>query len=170
MSTTIPQTSSVAELCCLGELVESKIAHEISLIGHRMTWLVVSESFLFGAFALLLTGMDISKTLPQTSTMLLWFLPLIGISLVILVSFSLRAARAVLEALLEPRESIENALQNIVLGNLPSLGKNRGKLQWTRTWGNVSLYGVPIMLLCAWGGILTVRLLNSHAEVHLGPL
>lgn len=172
----------VIELCYLGELIESKVAHEISLIRHRMTWLVVSASFLFGAFAAILThsanaaaaatnavtsqpGVQVSPT----ATRLLVLLPFLGVLLVVFVLPSLWAARAVMRALSTPRASIEAKLQKLTSDlELPILGsgKSRGKLWWTSTCGDVSLLGVPVLLFLAWGAVLWVR---ADVKVNFGP-
>jgi hypothetical protein len=172
----------VIKLCYLGELIESKVAHEISLTGHRMTWLVVSESFLFGAFAAVLTysanavaatanavasqpGVQVS----QTATTLLILLPALGMLLVLFVLPSLWAARAVMMELLTARASIETKLQDLTFKNLPILGsgESRGKLKWTSTCGDVSLLGVPVLLFFAWGAVFYARM--QLTPLNFGP-
>jgi hypothetical protein len=148
---------TITELISLGWLIENKVAHEISLIGHRMTWLVVSESFLFSAFAAILTS---TPHMTRTADMLLGVIPILGILIIVLVWPSLIAARAVLQALLDPRGDIEDSLKGSFTGiKIPNLGaKSREDyLKWTRWAGDLSIFGVPLTLLIAWGATLYIR-------------
>jgi hypothetical protein len=62
------------------------IEHEDNLVNHRMSWLMSSQAFLFGAFVILING-PIFSTDARTddfkdiATALLYFIPLAGITI-----------------------------------------------------------------------------------------
>jgi hypothetical protein len=140
--------SDVTELCSLGELIESKVGHEINLIDHRMTWLVVSESFLFGAFAAVVASLNPKIPL---HAVLLWLLPVVGICVVVLVYPSLIAAHFVMADLIKARGVIECKLKDAGFEYLPKVGGRATRdRRWTYLAGAVPMWFVPIVILAAW--------------------
>jgi hypothetical protein len=77
-------------------LIASKIAHEDNLVGQRVTWLVMSQSFLFGAFAALLASMSHGPAPAPVANLLEIVIPLVGILLPFLVLLAVSAATAAL--------------------------------------------------------------------------
>lgn len=73
-------------------LIASKLAHEDNLIGQRTTWLVMSQSFLFGAFAALVTEMSHAGTAGPVAKLLRIVIPLVGVLLPFLVMLAVGAA------------------------------------------------------------------------------
>jgi len=73
-------------------LIAGEIKHEDNLIGQRTTWLVMSQSFLFGAFAVLLAEIDRAGTAPRLARLLLIVVPLVGVLLPALVLLAVSAA------------------------------------------------------------------------------
>lgn len=73
-------------------LIASKIAHEDNLIGQRTTWLVMSQSFLFGAFAALVVEMNRAGTPGPMAKILRIVIPLVGVLLPFLVLSAVCAA------------------------------------------------------------------------------
>jgi len=148
----------IPALCSLGALVESKIAHEINLTGYRMTWMVVSESFLFSAFAVIL-GIAPS-TMPTTARWLAVCLPFLGILLAFAVWPSLFAAGRVEHALLELRGSIDEELKRLAFGNWVNLGlaSREPTLRYTISWGEIPRRYVPGLLILGWVVALVARL------------
>jgi hypothetical protein len=86
------ETLMIAKL----NLIASKIAHEDNLVGQRVTWLVMSQSFLFGAFAALLAGMRDGIMPAALAKLLSVVIPLVGILLPFLVLLAVGAATGAL--------------------------------------------------------------------------
>ncbi len=68
-----------------------------------MTWLVVSESFMFSAYAVILSD----HTATNTGNWLLWVLPVLGMTLVALVLPAVREADKCMQALCQDRAKID---------------------------------------------------------------
>ena len=79
-------------LIAIFNAIDSQIRHENDLTGQRTTWLVISQSFLFGSFVAV-AGMlgGVSPTASMTK-LLFVVVPLVGVVLPILVLLSLCAA------------------------------------------------------------------------------
>jgi hypothetical protein len=150
-----PQVLKIQDLCCLGSLIETKISHEINLIGYRMAALVISESFLFGAFAVILASPG-SSTDPTTTIMtLLLGLPVLGFFLVLFAWPSLFAARRVMQALCRARGDVDKMLQKLTskdVPHLPNLGieTREPSLKSTLWLGDLPLNAVPALLAVTW--------------------
>jgi hypothetical protein len=72
--------------------ISSEIQHEDDLIGQRTTWLVMSQSFLFGAFATLIGQMNNLEAAAHRVKLLQVLIPLVGLLLPILVLLAVGAA------------------------------------------------------------------------------
>ncbi|HTP41931.1 MAG TPA: hypothetical protein VML36_05875 [Nitrospiria bacterium] len=74
-------------------LIDAQIKHEDDLIGLRMSWLVISQSFLFGTFATLvgLKGV-VSTSAGAAVRLLLTVIPVVGVFLPFLVLVAVGAA------------------------------------------------------------------------------
>jgi hypothetical protein len=154
-------------LCAIGELIESKMSHEVSLLGHRMEWLVVSEAFLFAAFTLVLTdGRHLGL---QLRIFLFCFYTLLGVFLAVSATRSINAALAVSEALCEARGKIEGLLKvRTGLKKLPNLSLERPERKIARTVsdGNFSARWVPPAIGVAWALLLFMVLLLSFVPTN----
>jgi hypothetical protein len=159
--------SDVSKLCSLATLVEAKLGHEVTLLGHRMEWLGVSESFLFGAFAVVLTS-GTKETVPAHLRFVMLILLLsIGIALAVVVFFSLRAALTVSRALRTPRGIIEERLKTVTgIRELPNLGNEDTReksLRWTLEWGSATAKWVPLLIVAIWVLVLFLIVLPVRA-------
>ena len=85
------QESLIAKL----NMVEGAIRHEDGLIGQRMSWLVISQSFLFGTFVALVgqRGGVVSGAAGAVRLLLL-LIPLVGVLLPVVVLVAVGAAPA----------------------------------------------------------------------------
>ena len=74
-------------------MIDAEIRHEDDLIGQRMTWLVISQSFLFGTFAALvgLKGGVVSGAAGAVRLLLL-LVPLVGVLLPVFLLVAMSAA------------------------------------------------------------------------------
>jgi hypothetical protein len=142
----------LSDLCSLGELIELKIGHEVSLMGHRMEWLVVSEAFLFGAFVNVATCNN-AVMHAIFKSVLLYMFPILGIVLAGLAAMSVRAAIAVASQLREARAVVDEHVRRVTkMDQFPNLGNSSRShgLGWTEAWGAVSAKWVPAALALAW--------------------
>ena len=74
-------------------MIAAEIRHEDDLIGARMSWLVISQSFLFGTFATLVgyTG-GLGSAAGGAVRLLLILIPIVGVFLPVLVLVAMGAA------------------------------------------------------------------------------
>jgi hypothetical protein len=73
-------------------LIASEIKHEDDLIGQRTTWLVISQSFLFGTFVAVLSLPGETAMAVAYAKLLVVVIPLVGVLLPIVVLLALYAA------------------------------------------------------------------------------
>jgi len=73
-------------------MIAVQINHEDELIGVRVSWLVISQSFLFGTFASLVGLKGVAGHEAGAVTLLLNLIPLVGIFLPVLVLVAVGAA------------------------------------------------------------------------------
>ena len=73
-------------------LIASEIKHEDDLIGQRTTWLVISQSFLFGTFVAVLALPGETVMEAAYAKLLVVVIPLVGVLLPIVVLLALYAA------------------------------------------------------------------------------
>ena len=73
-------------------MVAEQIRHEDNLIGQRMTWLVISQSFLFGTFVALVRQKGVVGPAAGAVRLLLLLIPLVGVLLPALVLVAVGAA------------------------------------------------------------------------------
>ena len=73
-------------------MIAEEIRHEDNLIGQRMTWLVISQSFFFGTFVTLAGEGTVVKGESAAVRLLLFLIPLVGVFLPLLVLVAMGAA------------------------------------------------------------------------------
>src|SRR5213593_3267465 len=73
-------------------MIDAQIQHEDDLIGQRMSWLVISQSFLFGTLATLIGQRDLADSAAGAVRLLLVLIPLVGGLLSVLVLAAVGAA------------------------------------------------------------------------------
>jgi hypothetical protein len=73
-------------------LIASEIKHEDDLIGQRTTWLVISQSFMFGTFVALLSLKSETGMAAAFAKLLLWVIPLVGVLMPVVILLALYAA------------------------------------------------------------------------------
>jgi hypothetical protein len=73
-------------------LIASEIKHEDDLIGQRTTWLVISQSFLFGTFVAVIALKSGTVMAVAFANLLLVVIPLVGVLLPIVVLLAVFAA------------------------------------------------------------------------------
>jgi len=73
-------------------MIAAEMKHEDDLISQRMSWLVISQSFLFGTFATLVSLTGVTGPPAVAVTFLLALIPLVGVFLPALVLLAMGAA------------------------------------------------------------------------------
>jgi len=73
-------------------MIDAQIQHEDDLIGQRMSWLVISQSFLFGTLATLIGQRGLTDPAAGAVRLLLVLIPLVGGLLSVLVLAAVGAA------------------------------------------------------------------------------
>ncbi len=159
--------------------VETMISHELTLIGSRMSWFAISESFLFGAYATVATDPNRLKELfvsaagagtqppiaQATIGFLLLALPIGGMCFAMAAWFSVLAATLVLRTLNQCRGNlllqINEQLEPAGYPPLPVMGTAHQRALFARRrgiwgFGSTSLLGqapqhiLPWMMTAMW--------------------
>ena len=73
-------------------MIADQIKHEDNLIGARTTWLVISQSFLFGAFVALVGQIGGVSAAAHLAKLLFIVIPLLGVLLPVLILLAMGAA------------------------------------------------------------------------------
>jgi hypothetical protein len=122
---------------------DTQIQVEFDLIGHRMTWLMTSQSFLFAAFA-------VCVTTPQPRLLLLtkwlqFILSVVGVISALAVDLAIIAAHSVVERLKPVRQKLEKAARS---KHFEALGVEVESRE--HRWGNLPSRILPGVLVVAW--------------------
>lgn len=125
------------------------IDKELSLISERMSWLVVSESFIFSAFTVAVANHD-NATVLKT---LAYLMPLVGFLLALLVYPGLLAAHFTAKWLKDERHQFELRLPETLRVKL--LAPKQAHLL-----GSVPAFVIPVMLLVVWSVIIMTLVLG----------
>ena len=73
-------------------LIAAQIRHEDGLIGQRISWLVISQSFLFGTFVALVVQKGVVGPAARAVKLLLILIPLVGVLAPVIVLVAVGAA------------------------------------------------------------------------------
>jgi hypothetical protein len=126
--------------------LDALLKTEFDLISHRMTWLVISQSFLFAAFS----GAAANSTAHQVLKRMLWIIPFMGILIDALVYLAVIAAHSVIRKLKRLRYPVELLASETFGCEIASVDLHR----WEHKFGTLPPYVVPPSLALAWGLIL----------------
>jgi hypothetical protein len=129
---------------------DQQIFAEFELVGHRMNWLMTSQAFLFGAFALCVTS-----NLPRAQITLYLQFILLGIGIVSAgaVGLAILAAHRVVNRLKPMRAILEAKASAIGYENL---GVDISS--YDHRAGNLPPMVLPWMLIAAWLILLLVAI------------
>lgn len=133
--------------------IEVLISKEWNLINSRMTWLLVSETFLVASYATLIN--DFEPKYLSILNRLFVMLPVIGILISVIAFVSILSADFVLFYLLREKDQIIEAFNQIV-GNkikMPLMGSKEGRLpglKWTLCFGSLPNWSLPIIIFLFW--------------------
>ena len=73
-------------------VIDAEIRHEDELVGQRMTWLVISQSFLFGTFVALVGQKGVVGPAAGAVKLLLLLVPLVAVLLPVVLLVAMGAA------------------------------------------------------------------------------
>lgn len=127
--------------------VSDAVKAEFDLIGTRMTWLVISQSFMFATFATAVANVALPDR--QFSTALKYLvcaIPILGATVAILVGLAIGAAHSVAIEMKNQRDDLIKQLPEYLQIKLIS---SRDKAHQN---GNLPAALVPWLLTLAWGG------------------
>ena len=130
----------------IGRLGEG-IKAQFDLIGVRMTWLVLSESFSFSAFTLTVANYDPAHRLAEVQLYLIWALPIVGMGLAVFVFVGIRAAHHATLRLKRQREVMMARVPDPLRVDLIS---SFSPEHW---WGEVPQHAIPPIFFTVWLGV-----------------
>jgi hypothetical protein len=131
---------ALSQIARLGEGLKA----EFDLIAGRMSWLVISESFIFSAFATAVANYRSDHPAIGGLRFLAWVLPFVGMILAVCVYVAILAALSAIDSMKGQRDRM--------MANLPvqlriDLISMRSRQQW---WGNVPAHVLPPALFLVW--------------------
>jgi hypothetical protein len=121
---------------------------ELALINGRMSWLVISESFIFSAFTTAVANAARSQVL--RSFVLL--MPLVGLLLALLVYPAILAAGSTASRLRAERARCELKVPEELRVQLESSAR-------AHFWGSLPTHAIPVMLILVWIVVVVVLVL-----------
>jgi hypothetical protein len=122
----------------LREHFDTKVSHELDLIGHRMTWLVTSQAFLFAGWV----------TVASNEPKLALVIAIVGLSVSLVAFLGIGAALRVLDRM----GSLYLAAVEAALC-LPEMGSRRADA-WTIKFGNWPAVVIPPVFAGVWAGAI----------------
>lgn len=127
---------------------DTQIRSEFDLVSHRMSWLMMSQSFLFIAYANLMSGLSNIGLdhLHKPLFGLCYIIPIVGMLMTIFVGVGIHAALSVANKLKNERKRFE--LNHPTLCTLYKTTVHRD--WWEHIAGNVPSYCLPSMFFLAW--------------------
>lgn len=151
-----------ARLLTERERYDQQIKGEFELVGQRMTWLLASTSFLFGAFAVALTykpdaarcEFALGPTFNALVKHVTWAIPVVGGVSALVVLLAVIAAHHVIANFKSERQAVEVSLEKYGY-------KSKGVLldSWRHVFGNAPPFVLPPLLLAAWLFLFIARIL-----------
>lgn len=140
----------------LFQLHEHRVQFESGWIGHRLTWLVASQSFLFLTFV---NAVNLVDRDPDFKPTLEWVIVSVALAQACTTYLSILSAKFVNTEMMPMRESIDSAIRNLgikaIEDHWQELGLNRtGKLKWTFWMGSLASHTIPVSLIVGWAVLM----------------
>jgi len=126
---------------------------ETDLVGMRLSWLVIGESFIFSAFAVSVSNYDPGHKLAEVLLYILWIMPLLGMLLAASVFVAILAAHSASKRLMEQRDRLMERLPEHLRISFIS---SKSREYW---WGNVPPNVIPPAVFLVWLGAFTCLLI-----------
>jgi hypothetical protein len=149
-ATILPKPTSSAELY---RLIRERIDYEENLLNQRLTWLILSESFLVSAYAVMLNSPPEPKSpmYGELQSSLIWLLPSVALILSIIVYVSVISA---LYHIAELRKSFETYPKDDTIEHFPGMNDT----SFIRRLGGLPPILVPLVFIGAWVLLLSKEL------------
>jgi len=142
-------------------LIRSEIQHEDNLINQRVIWQIISQAFIFGAYATLLNAPKEAKSplFEGAQSLLLWIFPIAGLAVGLLTFASIMSSVRTISHLCGLYEEYSQSRA----GKDPSskLFPDIQGPQHLRRWAQLPPVLIPILFTVAWC-IVLIRLLTSN--------
>jgi hypothetical protein len=130
----------LSQIARLGEGLKA----EFDLIGGRMSWLVIAESFIFSAFATATASYRPDHPLALLLRYLGWILPFVGMFMAACVYVAILAALSAVDTLKNQRDQMMAGLPSQLRIDLISAHSRQ------QVWGNLPTHTIPPVLLFVW--------------------
>ena len=138
--------------------LDAGITGEFNVINARMSWLVIGEAFIFGAFAAVLIGYSPTHPLRAVIEALLYAMPVLGIGVAVPVDISIGAAHRAAEYLKKERDDLEGGVSEHlriakvgVGGDLHPIRGVKGAVGLhVHNRGNMPAVWVPKLISASW--------------------
>ncbi len=128
---------------------------EHNLCHYRITWTLASQTMLFATFFLIKINKGGMSDIVEVMS---WLIPSIAILIIILETAGIFGAVSMMEIFETERTKHIKKLNAIFNTQIPDTGVERmGILKYTRTFGKLSYYAVPLLLIVAWVVLLATR-------------
>jgi len=127
------------------ERLDYHIRMEYDLMGQRMSWMVISQSFLFSAVALTANS-SVDRSMHQVIELLRLLIPFIGVLSCLLSSAAIIAARSAINRLKHLRDALEDTFS--VEYGIDKLGVRQS--EWQYSFGNFPTSFLPFTLSFVW--------------------
>jgi hypothetical protein len=141
----------LAQIARLGEVLKA----EFDLVAARMSWLVISESFIFSAVATVSVSYRPDHPVVGVLRYLGWVLPILGMFLAACVYAAIFAALSAVGTLKRQRDRMMTGLPTQLRIDLISA---TSRLEW---WGNVPALVIPPVLFLIWAVALAAWWLHE---------
>jgi hypothetical protein len=132
--------NALAQIARLGEGLKA----EFDLITGRITWLMISEAFIFSAFATAVANYRPDHPAIGGLRFLAWVLPFVGMILAVCVYVAILAALSAIDTLKRQRERMMAGLPAQLRIDLISVRSQQQR------WGNLPAYVLPPILFLVW--------------------
>jgi len=137
----------------LGRLkrLDDQIRMEYDLMGQRMSWMVISQSFLFSAVALTANN-SVDPSMRKVLSLLRLLMPFVGILSCLFSMAAIFAARSVINRLKTLRNRLEDLFEQQNGDGFDRLGVRQ--TDWQHSFGNFPTSFLPLTLIGVWLTIL----------------
>jgi hypothetical protein len=144
--------------------LDGAIEKEFTLVSDRMTWMMISESFIFGTFTAAVVHFNPTHPLRYAVLSLLAMLPFLGISIAVLAFRAINAAHTAADRLKDRREQLEKVFSGQLNVELVS-----SKLD-THAVGNLPPKYLPPIMIATWIILLSVVVIQITLSQNSIPL
>ena len=138
--------------------IEQLHATEQHWLTNRLTWLVLSQSFIIAAYVDLITSEGPSRSLENVQRaieIMKWALPAIGLFTCLVVGMAVHAAHIIASNLADQRAQLCREINRLANLEIPLLGgssRNRPHDTWTLRAGKLPQY-LPWVLAALWASL-----------------